>query len=281
MGRKWKLSSILLTVILLVGCTNSNGYIAPSINANLIDMNPQGQKVASNLPFLPDHYIVQYDNESIAAIAAKFAVNTNGLIRLNHLRPPYHLHQGEVINFRAMETQRTDPSKNMVIIPITTIKPIQAYQPVHKTKTKIDPRHEHEHKTPSPHHSKLVSKAKPPLWLWPIKDAKVAHHFSLQHRELDLSVKHSSLIKASRGGTVIFINKNVPKYGNLVIINHHHGYLSAYGHLTKIRVHRNQTVKQGFVIGQFVPGKQYKYFYFETRLHGVAVDPLRLLSETS
>lgn len=253
MGRKWQLVCSVICMISLSACTNSNGYVAPSINANLIDTHPQGQKVQSNLPFLPDHYVVEHSGESIYNIAARYAVNASDLIRVNHLQSPYNLHQGEVINFRALETRRTDPSKNMVIVPIKEIKPIIVYKPPH-----------YRHKAVA--------------WLWPIKKATVKQHFSQRHQGLDLAVSKPAMVRASKAGKVIFINKNSP---TVVIVKHAQDYMSAYGHLAKIRVHTNQYVKQGAIIGQFVPGKKYRTFYFELRHRGIAVDPLRYLSTPS
>lgn len=68
------------------------------------------------------------------------------------------------------------------------------------------------------------------------------------HPGLDLAAAHGTPIYASANGNVL-ISEYSKIYGNYVIINHHFGYKTLYGHMSKVSVKRNQKVKQGTIIG--------------------------------
>jgi len=68
-------------------------------------------------------------------------------------------------------------------------------------------------------------------------------------------------------------------YGNLVMIDHHNGLATLYGHQSRIAVSCNQQVSTGETIGYvgctgFCTGP---HLHFEVRLNGTPVDPLGYL----
>lgn len=73
------------------------------------------------------------------------------------------------------------------------------------------------------------------------------------HNGYDYDVSYQSLYAAARG-KVIFAAMEYPTmpdhgYGNMIMIEHRGGYVTLYGHLSKILVHRGQKVKLGQKIG--------------------------------
>ena len=83
---------------------------------------------------------------------------------------------------------------------------------------------------------------------------------------------------AAGSGTVIWCGW-MSGYGNLVMIDHHNGLVTLYGHNTSVAVSCNQQVSQGQVVSYsgctgFCTGP---HVHFEVRLHGSAVDPLGYL----
>lgn len=57
-------------------------------------------------------------------------------------------------------------------------------------------------------------------------------------------------VHAAAGGDVVYAGDQVPGFGNLVLIKHADGWVSAYGHLSKVEVKMQQKVVQGQEIGQ-------------------------------
>ncbi|MFL4990206.1 MAG: murein hydrolase activator EnvC family protein, partial [Microvirga sp.] len=80
-------------------------------------------------------------------------------------------------------------------------------------------------------------------------------------------------------GTVTYAGSEVKGYGNLVLVKHENGYVSAYAHNGSLNVKRGEQVKRGQVIatsGQTgnVTSPQ---LHFEIRKGAQPVDPMKHL----
>jgi murein DD-endopeptidase MepM/ murein hydrolase activator NlpD len=98
------------------------------------------------------------------------------------------------------------------------------------------------------------------------------------HPGIDIGVPTGTPIEAAAAGTVIWCGWE-SGYGNLVVVDHHHGIATAYAHQSRIAVACNQNVSQGQVIGYvgctgFCTGP---HLHFEVRVNGTPVDPLGYL----
>jgi murein DD-endopeptidase MepM/ murein hydrolase activator NlpD len=56
-------------------------------------------------------------------------------------------------------------------------------------------------------------------------------------------------IRAAAAGDVVYAGDQVPGFGNLVLIKHANGWVTAYGHLSRVTVKMQQKVAQGQEIG--------------------------------
>lgn len=98
------------------------------------------------------------------------------------------------------------------------------------------------------------------------------------HHGIDLKVyKGDSIFNVLDG--MVRIAKRVGSYGNLVVIRHNNGLESFYGHLSKITVKQDQTVKSGDLIG--LGGSTGRstgtHLHFELRYLGQCVNPRDLV----
>jgi peptidoglycan DL-endopeptidase CwlO len=98
------------------------------------------------------------------------------------------------------------------------------------------------------------------------------------HPGIDIGVPTGTPIHAAGSGTVVWCGW-MSGYGNLVMIDHHNGLATLYGHQSRIAVGCNQEVSQGETIGYvgctgFCTGP---HLHFEVRLNGNPVDPLGYL----
>ncbi len=71
--------------------------------------------------------------------------------------------------------------------------------------------------------------------------------FGGQHTGIDFAAKESTEVKVTADGTVSFVGWD-DVYGNLVMVNHGNGYITCYGHNSKIVVDSGYFVKRGEVI---------------------------------
>ena len=96
-----------------------------------------------------------------------------------------------------------------------------------------------------------------------------------QHKGLDIKVYIGDTIRAAFNGKVRIVKYEPRGYGKYVVIRHHNGLETIYGHMSKHLVAENQEVKAGDPIG--LGGNTGRstgsHLHFETRLCGVALNP--------
>ncbi len=94
------------------------------------------------------------------------------------------------------------------------------------------------------------------------------------HEGLDFSAAKGTPVYASADGTVSFTGR-VNGYGKLIKLNHKYGFVTRYGHLSKIVVRRGQQIKRGQKIGEVGSTglSTAPHLHYEVRYYGKAVNP--------
>ncbi|MFC1458877.1 peptidoglycan DD-metalloendopeptidase family protein [Microvirga arabica] len=115
---------------------------------------------------------------------------------------------------------------------------------------------------------------------WPARGRVIAGFGANGGNEgINIAVPEGTPVKATEAGTVTYAGSEVKGYGNLVLIKHENGYVSAYAHNGSLSVKRGDQVKRGQVIatsGQTgnVTSPQ---LHFEIRKGAQPVDPMKYL----
>ena len=65
---------------------------------------------------------------------------------------------------------------------------------------------------------------------------------------INLAVPEGTAVKAAEDGTVIYAGNELKSYGNLVLIRHADGWVSAYAHNSELKVNRGDTVQRGEIV---------------------------------
>ena len=96
-----------------------------------------------------------------------------------------------------------------------------------------------------------------------------------QHKGLDIKVYIGDTIRAAFAGKVRVVRYERRGYGKYIVIRHHNGLETIYGHLSDWLVDEDQEVRAGEPIG--LGGNTGRstgsHLHFETRLCGVALNP--------
>jgi murein DD-endopeptidase MepM/ murein hydrolase activator NlpD len=100
-----------------------------------------------------------------------------------------------------------------------------------------------------------------------------------QNDGINVSVPEGTPIKAAEEGVVAYAGSELKGYGNLVLVRHANGFVTAYAHASELNVKKGETVKRGQVIGKAgstgnVTGPQ---LHFEVRKGATPVDPAQYL----
>ncbi len=149
----------------------------------------------------------------------------------------------------------------------------------------------HVHSNKSHDHKTLATNTpiKPPniqatgTWLWPVA-GPIVGKFSLanQHHGIDISGSLGTLIKAARGGIVMYSGTGLKGYGNLIIIKHKENFLTAYAHNRKNIVKEGELVRVGQYIAEMGASETTTIkLHFQIRKNGQPIDPLVLLPPSS
>ena len=90
-------------------------------------------------------------------------------------------------------------------------------------------------------------------------------------------------MRAAESGVVAYAGNELKGYGNLVLLRHENGWVTAYAHNKDLFVRRGDTVKRGDVIAKAgqtgsVTSPQ---VHFELRKGATAVDPAKYLSSAT
>jgi murein DD-endopeptidase MepM/ murein hydrolase activator NlpD len=99
---------------------------------------------------------------------------------------------------------------------------------------------------------------------------------------INISLPEGTPVKAAEGGTVAYAGNELKGYGNLVLIRHPDGWVSAYAHNGDLKVKRGDTVSRGQTIATSGASGNVSspQLHFELRKGSTPVDPMPHLAGT-
>jgi murein DD-endopeptidase MepM/ murein hydrolase activator NlpD len=152
----------------------------------------------------------------------------------------------------------------------------------------------------SPHSARLATPAAPapspsavktaepagglPSFRWPVRGRVIAGFGpkpnGLQNDGINLAVPEGTPVKAAEDGVVAYAGNELKGYGNLVLVRHSNGFVTAYANASELLVKRGDEVKRGQVIAKSgqtgnVTAPQ---LHFEIRKGSTPVDPAQYLN---
>jgi murein DD-endopeptidase MepM/ murein hydrolase activator NlpD len=119
---------------------------------------------------------------------------------------------------------------------------------------------------------------------WPVRGRVIAGFGpkpnGIQNDGINLAVPEGTPVKAADDGVVAYAGNELKGYGNLVLVRHSNGFVTAYAHASEIMVKRGDAVKRGQVIAKSgqtgsVTSPQ---LHFEIRKGATPVDPSQYLN---
>ena len=115
---------------------------------------------------------------------------------------------------------------------------------------------------------------------WPISGRVITDFANSKGTGINIEAPEGAPVRAAENGQVIYAGSGVEGYGNLILIRHPNGFVSAYAHLKDMNVAKGTVVNRGDNIG--TAGKtgsvSKPQLHFELRKGATPVDPLPLLA---
>ena len=233
--------------------------------------------------------IIVQRGQSVGGLAEKYHVPARNIIAANHLPPPYGIEIGQHLLIPSA-TERPPPRLAAMppprwvrragehpppeIIPLDGPPPQPAPQRV--AAVAAAPAHEaaSEETAAAPDRGAL---------LWPVR-GQIIEGFGVtptgQHNAgINIAAPQGAPVRAVDGGVVAYAGNQLRGYGNLVLIKHPDGLISAYAHCETLLVHRGERVVRGQLIARVgnTGGVDRPQLHFELRQGERALDPLRFL----
>ena len=122
---------------------------------------------------------------------------------------------------------------------------------------------------------------------WPVR-GKVISGFGpksngLKNEGINIAVPEGTSVRAADSGVVAYAGNELKGYGNLVLIRHENGYVTAYAHAKELFVKRGDTVKRGDVIAKAgqTGSVSSPQLHFEVRKGATALDPIKFLASST
>ncbi len=123
-----------------------------------------------------------------------------------------------------------------------------------------------------------------PEFLWPVDGGSVSSFFGWRnsnrfHDGIDIMAPKGTKVFASKSGQVIYSDKRIRGYGNMIVIRHNEGLHTVYAHNDVNKVKKGSIVSQGDVIALVgnTGHSSGSHLHFEVRKGKYSKDPLKYL----
>ncbi|MBR2299008.1 MAG: LysM peptidoglycan-binding domain-containing protein [Alphaproteobacteria bacterium] len=235
----------------------------------LIELNgldsPNQLYVGQVLKTNANKYYTVKRGDTLASIARKYGTSWQSLAQKNNIKPPYALNVGQkiAVSGTAPKTYATNSK-----------------QVAGKTQTNMTSKAKTSTASSS---AAYVSTKRNAKFVWPVS-GKVISSFGkvgkgLKNDGINISAPLGTTVKAGDKGTVAYAGNGLKGFGNLILIKHPDGYITAYAHNDKILVKKGQSVARGEKIATVgkTGGVSAPQLHFEVRAGKKAVNPRNYL----
>jgi len=267
---------VLAAAALAAGCA-SRTTPAPVTHLSSGESNKSVQTVAP--PPAGARYTV-LPGDTLFSIARRHGVSVESLAQLNQISDPSQLRAGQVLQLSGKPAASGAPPS---VAPPAGTKPVAGPSPATPAGSSAQ--------TPSTPPS---GSAQPPAstrttaaprardadlirWDWPAR-GRILQAFNVNTKGIDLEGKIGDPVKAAADGTVMYAGNGVRGLGNLILLGHRDGFISAYAHNQVLLVKTGQKIKQGAQIASIGQSDATSpRLHFEIRRRGTPVNPLSYL----
>ncbi len=123
-----------------------------------------------------------------------------------------------------------------------------------------------------------------PTFRWPVRGKVITTYGAKTNGKsndgINLAVPEGTPVKAAEDGVVAYSGNELKGYGNLVLVRHSNGYVTAYAHASELLVKRGDPIKRGQIIAKSGQSGEVgsPQLHFEIRKGSSPVDPLQFLN---
>lgn len=211
--------------------------------------------------------------EYLALIAKRYQSDAFSIARVNGIRSPYTIYPGQKLRIPRSGTAYGGAGTTVASAPPPpTSSPSQSVTPTR-------PKSPQQAKSAVPEPPKRSGGK----FSWPVEGKLLSSYGSkdkgLQNDGINIAAPRGTTVKAAENGVVAYAGNEIRGFGNLLLIKHDGGWVTAYAHNDELLVKRGDKVSRGQSISKVgstgsVTSPQ---LHFELRKGATAVDPKKYL----
>jgi murein DD-endopeptidase MepM/ murein hydrolase activator NlpD len=238
----------------------------------------------------PSVHVVNH-GDTLLSIARRNHISVAELTRANHLEPSAKLSLGmKLIVPGAKTAAAMTPAAAPVAVaaqpisaPAAPVTKLAAADTPQKARLAQAAPNAEEPAVESPVKAAEATGALP-TFRWPVRGKVITAYGAKANGKandgINLAVPEGTPVKAADDGVVAYSGNELKGYGNLVLIRHSNGYVTAYAHASELMVKRGDTIKRGQVIAKSGQSGEVQspQLHFEIRKGSSPVDPLQFLN---
>ena len=229
--------------------------------------------------------------DTLAGIAHRNHISVSELAKANNLDANAPLKQGTrlTVPARIADAAPAQPVAAAQPVPTTTIAgpklaaATPAGPPQSARYAQANPAPEPVEAAPAPKPAETTSAL--PTFRWPVRGKVITGYGAKTNGKsndgINVAVPEGTPVKAAEDGVVAYSGNELKGYGNLVLVRHSNGYVTAYAHASELLVKRGDTIKRGQVIAKSGQSGEVgsPQLHFEIRKGSTPVDPAPFLDK--
>lgn len=268
---------------------------------------PYTLRVGQQIRIPAARYHVVSKGDTVYSISRKYDVAMNELVRVNRIAPPYTIRvgqrlaipgkvEGQGVTTASASGEKGDAAQATARKTVTP----PAGKPAPQEKAPAGPDYAsnvgpgdtviksgvpHPRAKPEPPRRLASAIPQPPArssskFAWPVR-GRIVSSFGPKERGLhndglNIAAPRGTPIRAAENGVVAYSGSELKGFGNMVIVKHTDGYMTAYAHADSLLVSRGETVRRGQVIAKVgsTGNVDSPQLHFEIRKGKSALNPI-------
>lgn len=221
------------------------------------------------MPNAKFHVVAKGD--TLYNISKRYNVDMSSLSRVNNLDEPYALRIGQRLVLPGSVVDKSTTNSTASATPVKTTAQSNNTSWWGSSKKQTPAKAAYSKPTPV---KKRSSK-----FAWPVKGTIVSNYGNIgkgrTNDGINIKAPLGTTVKAADAGTVAYAGNELKGFGNLILVKHNDGWITAYAHNDKVLVKKGQKVRKGEKISTVgsTGGVNTPQLHFEIRAGKKAVNP--------
>lgn len=231
----------------------------------------------------PAEHVVK-SGEDIYQIASAYGLDAYALAMSNGLNPPFTVSPGQRLKLPPTEEQVASGGGEFAS---DVAAPSSENRPANETPTTAETPAEHAAAVPVPQTPSEPQAVHEEGFIWPVSGDVISEFGpkgnGLFNDGINIAATRGAPVRAAESGIVAYAGNELRGFGNMLLIKHADGWVTAYAHADELLVSKGERVSKGQVIARIgsTGSVSSPQLHFEMRKGKKAVDPLRYLRRSN